>query len=102
MRKPIRKNSIEELATLAALEQDFNLRADALSLQAQYGRLKPKDFKKVLAQFVDKYTTGEANAVWTALVKRCREGDMAAIRLYHDLQKDGGGGAEEVQIIDDI
>ena len=40
--------------------------------------------------------------IHAALLKKCQAGDMDAIRLWTELQKEGGSGAAEVNIIDSI
>ena len=40
--------------------------------------------------------------IHAALLKKCQAGDMDAIRLWTELQKESGSGAAEVNIIDSI
>jgi hypothetical protein len=86
----------------AARNHEFNIAADLAELQKQHGKLNKNQFKKYLDALFEKYTAGEYSVVHSVLMQKCREGDMAAIRLYHGVRKDGGGGGEEVVIIDDI
>ena len=51
---------------------------------------------------MEKYSTDEAAAIHAALLKKCQAGDMDAIRLWTELQKEGGSGAAEVNIVDSI
>ncbi len=106
MRKRKRADRAGELHAMlqeAAQNHAFDIAADLKELQKQHGRLNKNMFAKYLAALLEKYTTGEYAAVHEVLLRKCREGDIAALRLYHDLRKDGAGAAgEEVQIIDDL
>ena len=46
--------------------------------------------------------TDEAAVIHAALLKKCQAGDMDAIRLWTELQKESGSGAAEVNIVDSI
>ena len=50
----------------------------------------------------EKYSTDEAAVIHAALLKKCQAGDMDAIRLWNDMQKESGSGAAEVNIVDSI
>ena len=50
----------------------------------------------------EKYSTDEAAVIHAALLKKCQAGDMDAIRLWTELQKESGSGAAEVNIVDSI
>ena len=41
-------------------------------------------------------------SIHAALLKKCQAGDMDAIRLWTELQKESGSGAAEVNIVDSI
>ena len=44
----------------------------------------------------------EAAVIHAALLKKCQAGDMDAIRLWNDMQKESGSGVAEVHIIDNF
>lgn len=105
VRKKSKMDSSAELSAMladAAKNHEFNIAADLQELQKQHRRMTKPQFGKCLAALAEKYTAGEAAMVHERLIKRCREGDVAAIRLYHEIRKDGAGGGEEVVIVDDI
>ena len=58
--------------------------------------------KVPLDKLVEKYSTDEAAVIHAALLKKCQAGDMDAIRLWTELQKESGSGAAEVNIVDSI
>ena len=51
---------------------------------------------------MEKYSVDEAAVIHAALLKKCQAGDMDAIRLWTELQKESGSGAAEVNIVDSI
>lgn len=103
--KAKKKNSNKELMAMleaSATDREFNIAADMRELQKQYRSLRVKDFKIYLQQIVDKYNDGEYAMVHEVLLKECRKGNVAAIRLYHEMRKNDGGSGTEVRIVDDI
>lgn len=82
--------------------RDFNYINDLKMLRKQYTCTSKRDYLKLLDLLVDKYSTEETAAVHAALMKRVQAGDMDAIRLWNDMQKETGSGAAEVNIIDSI
>lgn len=68
----------------------------------QYTKINKRDYLALLDKLVEKYSTDEAAVIHAALLKKCQAGDMDAIRLWTELQKESGSGAAEVNIIDGI
>ncbi|MDL2294898.1 hypothetical protein LJC60_09805 [Ruminococcaceae bacterium OttesenSCG-928-D13] len=97
-------DALFEMLKAAAENHEFNIATDLRELQKQHGRTTKPEFKKCLAALVEKYTTGEFATVHEVLIKRCREGDVAAIRLWHEINRagDAGGGGDEVVIVNDL
>ena len=81
----------------AKLKKEFNILKDLKTLHAQYTKINKRDYLALLDKLVEKYST-----VHAALLKKCQAGDMDAIRLWTELQKESGSGAAEVNIIDGI
>ena len=63
-------------------KQEFNIVEDLKRLHVYLGTLKQKDFRKVLEALISKYESDEMTEVRTALLSKCRAGDVQAIRLY--------------------
>lgn len=80
----------------------LNILKDLKTLHAQYTRVNKRDYLALLDKLVEKYSTDEAAVIHAALLKKCQAGDMDAIRLWTELQKESGSGAAEVNIIDGI
>ncbi|MDL2294910.1 hypothetical protein LJC60_09870 [Ruminococcaceae bacterium OttesenSCG-928-D13] len=107
MNKKVKDARADELLeTLQALEnkQEFNIAADLRELMKQHGRLNKREFKKVLQVLMDKYGTGEYALVHERLLERVQASDLAAIRLWHEINRagDAGGGGDEVVIVNDL
>ena len=49
------------------------------------------EFTAYLHRLVEGYCRGSLASVWEALIARCREGDMKAIKLYFDLKGESAG-----------
>lgn len=103
----MRTKSISIKSVLEAIEQqkndrDFNILKDLKILQSRYTSTSKRDYLLLLRKIIDKYETEEAALVHSALVQKCRAGDVEAIRLYRELQKDGDAGGSEVVIVDNI
>ena len=84
----------------AKLKKEFNILKDLKTLHAQYTKINKRDYLALLDKLVEKYSTDEAAVIHAALLKKA--GDMDAIRLWTELQKESGSGAAEVDIIDGI
>lgn len=72
-----------------------------------YRWLGDDEFKKYVSELIDEYTDAELGDVWKALIKRCKSGDIQAIKLYFELkgkynQNVNLKADSIVQIIDDI
>lgn len=63
-------------------KQEFNIVEDLKQLSVYYGVLKQKDFRRMLNALITKYEEDELTEVREALLKKCRSGDVQAIRLY--------------------
>ena len=94
-------------ALLESIEQakqkkEFNILKDLKTLRDGFGKIQKRDYLALLDKLVEKYSTDEAAVIHAALLKKCQAGDMDAIRLWNDMQKESGSGAAEVNIIDSI
>lgn len=63
-------------------KQEFNIVEDLKQLSIYLGVLKQKDFRRMLNAMISKYEEDELTEVREALLKKCRSGDVQAIRLY--------------------
>ena len=77
----------------AKQKKEFNILKDLKTLHAQYTRVNKRDYLALLDKLVEKYSTDEAAVIHAALLKKCQAGDMDAIRLWTELQKESGSGA---------
>ena len=57
-----------------------------------YKWIKDESVIKYTENLINKYTDGELGAVWKALLKKCRSGDIQAIKLYFELKGKYGNG----------
>lgn len=94
-------------ALLESIEQakqkkEFNILKDLKTLRDGFGKIQKRDYLALLDKLMEKYSTDEAATIHAALLKKCQAGDMDAIRLWTELQKEGGSGAAEVNIVDSI
>lgn len=81
----------------------FDIVEDLNFLHQQLAVLNKRQYKQLLAQMVEKYTTVEQNVVQSALVKKCKEGGPAALKLYYELNPTATEGSHaEVKIIYDV
>lgn len=48
--------------------------------------MKNENFINYMNSQVDKYTDGELADIWKALLRKCKLGDTAAIKLYFELK----------------
>ncbi len=65
----------------------YNIVGDLTELKESLGLFKSKELTRKIDSLIEKYTVGEMAEVHEALVARCRAGDVAAIRLYNELQQ---------------
>ena len=86
----------------AKQKKEFNILKDLKTLRDGFGKIQKRDYLALIDKLVEKYSTDEAAAIHAALLKKCQAGDMDAIRLWTELQKEGGSGAAEVNIVDSI
>ena len=56
----------------------------------------------MIRSLIDKYSVEETAVVHAALLKKCRDGDLNAIRMWTEMQKENSSGVAEVNIIDSI
>lgn len=68
-------------------KKTYNIAADLAELKESLGLFKTRELAWKIDSLIEKYTTGEMAEVHEALVARCRAGDVAAIRLYNELQQ---------------
>ena len=86
----------------AKQQKDFNILKDLKELRGKFGKIQKCDYLALLDKLMEKYSTDEAAVIHAALLKKCQAGDMDAIRLWNDMQKEAGSGAAEVHIIDNF
>ena len=86
----------------AKQKKEFNILKDLKTLRDGFGKIQKRDYLALIDKLVEKYSTDEAAAIHAALLKKCQAGDMDAIRLWTELQKESGSGAAEVNIVDSI
>ena len=66
------------------------------------------EFNAYVNKLIDKYTDAELAAVWKALIRKCKIGDVQAIKLFFELKGkysqnvNVSGSGVQIQIIDDI
>ena len=63
-------------------KQEFDIVGDLKKLSMYLGLVKQKDFRKMLDELITKYEESELTEIRAALIKKCRAGDIQAIRLY--------------------
>lgn len=63
-------------------KKEFNIVEDLKQLAIYFGVLKQKDFRRMLNALITKYEEDELTEVREALLRKCRSGDVQAIRLY--------------------
>lgn len=101
----IKNESIDKLLAIiqkAKDEKTYNILDDLKVLKTQYAKIKPREFKTLLWALVDKYETGAAADVYAALLKKCKSGDAAAIKLFYEQKYQNSDSKNEVIIIDNI
>ena len=80
-------DKLAELLKATDTKTDFDIVGDLEQLQRMYGVLRARDYRKKLAALVEKYKSTEITVIRSALIERCRSGDINAIRLYCDYFK---------------
>lgn len=63
-------------------KDEFDIVGDLKKLSMYLGIVKQKDFRKQLDELIAKYEKNELTEIRAALIKKCRAGDIQAIRLY--------------------
>ena len=86
----------------AKQRKEFNILKDLKELRGNFGKIQKRDYLALIDKLMEKYSTDEAAVIHAALLKKCQAGDMDAIRLWTELQKESGSGAAEVNIVDSI
>ena len=86
----------------AKQKKEFNILKDLKTLHAQYTKVSKRDYLALIDKLVEKYSVDEAAVIHAALLKKVQAGDLDAIRLWTELQKESGSGAAEVNIVDSI
>lgn len=84
--------------------------AVGISHDTFYKWIKDRNIIAYAEKLIDRYTDSELGAVWKALLKKCREGDIQAIKLYFELKGKYGknmtnhnvGGNQGVILMPDI
>ena len=102
------RNKTESVAGLmegiqrAAEQKEFNILQDLQMLQTAYPKTSKRDYLQLLKKLVEKYSVDEEAEVHAALLRKCRAGDVEAIRLYGQMRQKSGGEFQEVTIVDSI
>lgn len=86
----------------AKQKKEFNILKDLKTLHAQYTKVSKRDYLALIDKLVEKYSVDEAAVIHAALLKKVQAGDLDAIRLWNEMQKESGSGAAEVNIVDSI
>ncbi len=86
----------------AKQKKEFNILKDLKTLHAQYTKVSKRDYLALIDKLVEKYSVDEAAVIHAALMKKVQAGDLDAIRLWNEMQKESGSGAAEVNIVDSI
>ena len=77
--------------------REFDFLKDLKMLLNAYTKTSKRDYLALIRSLIDKYSVDHA-----ALLKKCRAGDLNAIRIWTEMQKENGAGVAEVNIIDSI
>lgn len=91
-------------AMLAAAQktQNYDVVKDLKMLRDRYTKTSKRDFLALLDELMEKYKTGGFAEIYDMLMRKARSGDMEAIRLWTELQRESGSGAAEVNIVDSL
>lgn len=57
-----------------------------ISRSTFYRWLEEEEFKKQVDNIIGIYTDAELGAVWKALIRECKKGEIPAIKLYFELK----------------
>jgi hypothetical protein len=60
--------------------------AVGISHDTFYKWIKDNDVIEYTENLINKYTDGELGAIWKALIKKCKSGEIQAIKLYFELK----------------
>ena len=82
--------------------REFDFLKDLKMLLNAYTKISKRDYLALIRSLIDKYSVEETAVVHAALLKKCRAGDIEAMRLWAELAKENQTAGEEVQIVDDI
>ena len=83
----------------AKTESQYNIFKDLKMLLEAYPKTSKRDYLTLIRALMDKYSAGVGAEINDALIKKCMAGDVEAIRLYKDLQKEDQTAGEGVQIM---
>ena len=86
----------------AKQRKEFNILKDLKELRGNFGKIQKRDYLALIDKLMEKYSVDEAAVIHAALLKKCQAGDMDAIRLWNNMQKESGSGVAEVHIIDNF
>ena len=86
----------------AKQHREYDFAKDLKMLHAAYPKTSKRDYLALIRALIDKYTVEETASVHAALLRKCQAGDMDAIRLWNDIQKENSDTAAEVNIVDSI
>lgn len=86
----------------AKQQNEYHFANDLKMLLEAYPKTSKKDYLALIRGLIDKYTAQETATVHAVLMRKCQSGDIDAIRLWMDIQKESGSGAAEVNIVDSI
>ena len=82
--------------------REFDFLKDLKMLLNAYTKTRKREYLALIRSLIDKYCVEETAVVHAALLKKCRAGDLNAIRIWTEMQKENGAGVAEVNIIDSI
>ena len=89
-------SKLAEILKTTDTKTEYDIVGDLEQLQRLYGVIKAKEYRKKLSALVEKYKTTEITEIRSALLKKCRAGDVNAIRLYCDyFRQTEVGGADD-------
>lgn len=97
-----RTETSQALLAAAQQTQNYDIAKDLKMLRDRYTKTSKRDFLALLDGLVEKYKTDGFAEIYDMLMRKARAGDMDAIRLWTELQKESNSGTVEVNIIDSI
>ena len=86
----------------AKQRKEFNILKDLKELRGNFGKIQKRDYLALIDKLMEKYSVDEAAVIHAALLKKVQAGDLDAIRLWNEMQKESGSGAAEVNIVDSL